>query len=168
MRALAAELSPAYPVGDLDTEAGVERLTDWFTARWADRAPATWNRNLDAVRAAVRYWIGQGWITADPTRRLRRRGRAPDRTRALTRGDVADFLAREDLELRIKVLARMLYETAARASEVLALDIENLDLRNRRAKVRRKGNAVDVIVWQTGTVRLLLRLIGGRAKGPLL
>jgi integrase/recombinase XerC/integrase/recombinase XerD len=168
LRALAAELSgdSTFAVGDLDTEAGLERLTDWFTARWANRAPATWNRNLDAVRAATRYWMDQGWITADPSRRLRRRGRAPDRTRALPRGDIEDFLTREDLELRIKVFARMLYETAARASEVLALNIEDLDLRNRCAKVR-KGNAVDVIVWQTGTARLLPRLIGGRTKGPL-
>jgi integrase len=44
----------------------------------------------------------------------------------------------------------MLYETAARASEILALDVDELDLRNRCAKVRRKGNAVDVIVWQQG------------------
>jgi hypothetical protein len=43
------------------------------------------------------------------------------------------------------------YETAARAHEVLALDIDELDLRNRCAKGRRKGNAVDVIVRQTGT-----------------
>lgn len=169
LRALAAELSadPAFTVGDLDTEDNVERLTDWFTTRWANRTPATWNRNLDAVRAATRYWMDQGWITADPSRRLRRRGRAPDRTRALPRGDIEDFLTREDLELRLKVLTRMLYETAARASEVLALNIEDLDLRNRRTKVRRKGNAVDVIVWQTGTARLLPRLIGGRTKGPL-
>jgi integrase/recombinase XerC/integrase/recombinase XerD len=173
--ALAADLTadPAtgaavlFAVAELDTEASVDRLTDWFTARWANRAPATWNRNLDAVSAATRYWIDQGWISSDPTRRLRRCGPAPDRIHALPRGDVADFLAREDLELRLKVLARMLYETAARASEVLALDIEDLDLRNRCAKVRRKGNAVDVIVWQTGTARLLPRLIGGRTKGPL-
>ncbi|SEG94203.1 integrase/recombinase XerD [Thermomonospora echinospora] len=171
LRALAAEMSTGnsagFPTAEFDTEASVERLTDWFTTRWANRAPATWNRNLDAVRAATRYWMDQGWISSDPSRRLRRRGRAPDRTRALPRGDVEDFLAREDLELRLKVLARMLYETAARASEVLALDIEEVDLRNRCAKVRRKGNAVDVIVWQTGTARLLPRLIGGRKKGPL-
>ncbi|MDR7304629.1 hypothetical protein [Haloactinomyces albus] len=30
---------------------------------------------------------------------------------------------------------RMLYETAARAEEVLALDVDELDLRNRRARV---------------------------------
>ncbi len=60
----------------------------------------------------------------------------------------------------------MLYETAARAAE-LALDIEDLDLRNRRARVRRKGGAVDVIVWQTGTARLLPRLLAGRQSGPV-
>jgi integrase len=61
----------------------------------------------------------------------------------------------------------MLYESAARAGEVLALDVEDLDQRNRCAKVRRKGNAVDVIVWQTGTARLLPRLLKGRSTGPV-
>jgi len=61
----------------------------------------------------------------------------------------------------------MLYETAARSSEVLALDIQNLDRRNRRSKVTRKGSAVDIIVWQTGTARLLPRLLVGRTRGPV-
>jgi integrase len=59
------------------------------------------------------------------------------------------------------------YETAARAGELLALDVPDLDLRNRCAKVRRKGNAVDMIVWQTGTARLLPRLLHGRTRGPV-
>src|SRR6266571_8485204 len=37
----------------------------------------------------------------------------------------------------------------------------------RRAKVRRKGGAIDVIVWQTGTARLLPRLLKGRTAGPV-
>ena len=61
----------------------------------------------------------------------------------------------------------MLYETAARSAEVLALDVGNLDMPNRKARVRRKGGAVDVIVWQTGTARLLPRLLKGRKTGPV-
>jgi integrase len=74
---------------------------------------------------------------------------------------------RDDIGLREKTLWRMLYESAARAGEVLALDIEDLDLANRRARVRRKGGAIDIIVWQTGTARLLPRLIKGRRSGPV-
>jgi integrase len=61
----------------------------------------------------------------------------------------------------------MLYETAARSAEVLGLDVEDLDLPSRRARVRRKGGAIDIIVWQTGTARLLPWLIKGRKAGPL-
>lgn len=61
----------------------------------------------------------------------------------------------------------MLYETAARASEILALDVEGLDLANRRAPVRRKGGANDIVVWQTATGRLLPRLLQGRRGGPV-
>ena len=43
----------------------------------------------------------------------------------------------------------------------------DLDLPNRKAKVRRKGGAIDVIVWQTGTARLLPRLLKGRKTGPV-
>jgi integrase/recombinase XerC/integrase/recombinase XerD len=47
------------------------------------------------------------------------------------------------------------------------LDVEDLDRRNRRARVIRKGSAVDIIVWQTGTARLLPRLLAGRTRGPV-
>jgi hypothetical protein len=50
---------------------------------------------------------------------------------------------------------------------VLALDVEDLDLPNRRARVRRKGGATDWIVWQTGTARLLPRLLNGRKTGSV-
>ena len=61
----------------------------------------------------------------------------------------------------------MLYETAARSAELLALDVEDLDLPSQRARVRCKGGAIDVIVWQTGTARLLPRLLKGRTAGPV-
>jgi integrase/recombinase XerC/integrase/recombinase XerD len=167
LRALRTHLGPAAPLAVLEDAATAAGLVDWFTGRWADAAPATFNRHLDTLRAAIGYWREQEWLAGDPTRPLRRRGRAPDRTRALSREEITDLLGRDDTALREKTLWRMLYESAARAGEVLALDVEDLDQRNRCAKVRRKGNAVDVIVWQTGTARLLPRLLKGRATGPV-
>lgn len=169
LRALAAEFAPpgtAFVVADLGSEENAERLTAWFTRQWSGRAAATFNRHLDALRSAASFWTGQGWLAADPTRRLRRRGRAPDRTRALGAAEI-EALLELDVPLREKTLWTMLYETAARSSEVLALNVEDLDRRNRRSKVTRKGSAVDVIVWQTRTARLLPRLLDGRTKGPV-
>jgi integrase len=79
---------------------------------------------------------------------------------------VVQLLTR-DISLRERTLRWMLYETAARSAEVLALDVEDLDLPNRVAKVRRKGGTIDVIVWQIGTVRFLPRLLEGHKSDPV-
>ncbi|MFC5745436.1 tyrosine-type recombinase/integrase [Actinomadura rugatobispora] len=56
--------------------------------------------------------------------------------------------------LRERLLWRMLYETAARAEEILTLDIEDLDLEFRRARVTSKCGAVEYVHWATGRGRL--------------
>jgi len=162
--ALRAEFGDAADTAALEPR----QVAAWFTRQWGQAAPSTWNRNLDAIRSAQRYWHDQGWMTTiDLTSVLRRRQRAADRSRALSRADVEQLLTREDTSIRERTLWRMLYETAARSAEVLRLDVEDLDLPNRKAKVRRKGGAIDVIVWQTGTARLLPGLLKGRKAGPV-
>lgn len=58
-------------------------------------------------------------------------------------------------------------ETAARASEVLSLDVGDVDLENRRAVVRSKGGDLELLHFQTGSARLLPRLLVGRTSGPV-
>lgn len=167
LRALEAEFGACSPLGVLDGEVGADRVASWFTRTWGQRSPATVNLRLDALGSACRWWRDQGWLAGDPLVRLSRRRRTPDRTRALSRAEVESLLTGPAVRLRERTLWRLLYETAARAGEVLALDLADLDLANRRAKVRRKGGAVDVIVWRTGTARLLPRLLQGREDGPV-
>jgi integrase/recombinase XerD len=69
--------------------------------------------------------------------------------------------------VREKALWRLLYETAARASEALSINVEDVDLDNKRVRVRSKGGDIDWLHFQTGSARLLPRLIGGRTRGPL-
>ena len=84
-------------------------------------------------------------------------------TRAVPRPAIDRALSRRDVPLREKTLWRMLYEIAARASEVLALNIEDLDLDARRAPMcRSKGGDIEWICWGSGTAHLLPRLIRGR------
>jgi integrase len=66
-----------------------------------------------------------------------------------------------------ETLWRLLYESAARAGEVLALNIEDLDLDARRAPIRSKGGDTEWIYWGSGTARLLPRLLRGREAGPV-
>ncbi|MBF6273163.1 site-specific integrase [Nocardia nova] len=98
--------------------------------------------------------------------RLRARPAPPDTSRALSRDRVTEILG-SDAPLRQRVLWHMLYESSARAEEVLMLDVPDLDTANRCAVVTRKGGAREVIAWQTGTARLLPRMLGGRKSGPL-
>jgi len=163
LRRLVAEFGEAAPVTGLYPDA----VAAWFTSQWAGRAPSTWNVSLDAIRRAGVYWQAQGWTADDPAVRLRHRRVAEDRSRAMSRAEIGELLTREDTGLRERTLWRMLYETAARSAEVLSLDVQDLDPPNRRAPVRRKGGAVDVIIWQTGTARLLPRLLRGRSTGPV-
>ena len=80
----------------------------------------------------------------------------PRSTRALTRRDVP---------LRDKTLWRMLYETAARASEVPALTIDDPGLDAPRSAPR--GGDTEWICWGSGTAHLLPRLTRGRQAGPV-
>jgi len=166
---LAAELGPGRPLaavtGD-EVAAALRRL-------WGDRAPATWNRN----RAAAVSWLTwcasrKRWPAPHLPGDAERRKENSDATRALPRGRVERLLSRRDIPLREKTLWRMLYETAARASEILALNVEDLDLEQRRAPVRSKGGDTEFVYWDTGTAHLLprlLRLPDGttRTRGPL-
>ena len=90
-----------------------------------------------------------------------------DNTRAVPYVDLEELLRRRGVPLREKTLWRMLYETAARTSEVLALDEEDLDRARRRARIRSKGGSVDMILWAAPTARLLGRYLADRSGGPL-
>jgi integrase len=142
-----------------------------LTALWGDCAPATWNRN----RAAVSSWLT--WCTTKkkqvapsiPADAERRRENV-DHTKAVPKTKLERLLSRRDLPLRDKTLYRMLYETAARAAEILSLDVQDLDLENRRAPLTSKGGDTEWVYWDAGTARLLprlLRLPDGHPDGPV-
>jgi integrase/recombinase XerC/integrase/recombinase XerD len=155
------------PDAELGTLADPDRLAAWFTSQWGDSAPRTWNTRMNALHSATGYWRQQGWLVDDPTVRLRMRPTPADRDRALSRDQVQALLGDKAPALRDRVLWHLLYETAARAEEALRLNVPDLDMPARTARTRRKGGARDVIAWQTGTARLLPRLLSGRRTGPV-
>ncbi len=72
---------------------------------------------------------------------------------------------RRDIDLRERTLWRLLYETAARADEVLRLNVEDPRHPAKRARTRSKGSDVDWLFFGSGSARLRPRLIAGRRAG---
>src|SRR5437868_4332210 len=159
LRSLQLGLGADTALALLDEPGASDRFAAWFHGRYDGTAPATRVRQLAILRSACAFWRRQAWITTDPTTELDRPKVPLDRTKTLTRDQIASLWRRDEVALRERVFWRLLYESAARANEILALNIEDLDLANKRARVRSKGGAVEWIFWQTGAALLLPRLL---------
>ena len=143
------------------------RVAAVFEELWADRAPATWNTRRVAV-GAFASWCQARWpLAGDLLLGVEPRRRRADNTRAIPLEDLEELWRRRTVPLREKLLWRMLYETAARTSEVLALNVEDIDRARRRARIRSKGGNVDMVVWAAPTARLLGRYLAARTAGPV-
>jgi integrase/recombinase XerD len=167
LRALQDHLGADTSLAVLDEARTAKQVGGWFHRRYGQTAPATRVRQLAILRSACGFWRRCAWLVTDPTAGLERPPVPIDRTRALTREQIASLWRRNEVALRERTLWRLLYETAARANEILSLDIEDLDLPNKRARVRSKGGATEWVFWQTGAALLLPRLLGGRTTGPV-
>lgn len=106
---------------------------------WGSSAVNTWN----ARRASVLSWLGRcrerGYDGPKVPIWVKRLTPPDSETPARSKMVIDRLIARRDAHLREKTLWRMLYETCARADEILGINIEELDLAGRRAPVKAKG-----------------------------
>ena len=161
------QLGPDIPVAQITTA----MLARFLTTTYAHLAPASYNRVVATLGSLFAYTTRQGATPASPAaglerRRLRSGPADHARTRAIPETELLAFLTAEH-PVRDKTLRWLLYERAARAQEVLALDVADLDLARRRALVIGKGGRAELIGWETKTARLLPRLLRQRREGPL-
>lgn len=173
----AERIGETRPLGSVaDDEIGEALELLWGTA-----AVNTWN----ARRAAVLSWLGwcaeHGYDSPSVPAWTKRLAVPDSETPARSKMAVDRLIARREVHLREKTLWRMLYETCARAEEILGVNIEDLDLAARRcpvkakgarSKARRRGQAredfvLETVYWDAGTTRLLPRLLKGRTRGPV-
>lgn len=144
-----------------------EHLEHAVGRAWGHLGPATWNRNIAALRSFLRWYSHDDELPTRLLVHLRRRREPADRTRSVPYPVLERLFKRESVPLREKVLWRLLYESAARAGEILALDVEDLGFANHRARIRSKGGDLELVFFQTGSARLLPRLLAGRTSGPV-
>ena len=146
------------------TGAGLARVVE---QRWHHASPATWNRHVATVRSFAGYCTRTRILEIDGDVELARRAEKHDHTRSIALASLERLWERPDVDLRERTLWRLLYETAARADEVLRLNVEDLDIPAKRARTRSKGGDVDRLFFGSGSARLLPRLIAGRRAGPV-
>ncbi|MEU0009610.1 hypothetical protein ABZ079_36775 [Streptomyces sp. NPDC006314] len=116
---------PVFPVTAIDDPALPEVLAEPAAARADEMDADIVNRELFIARKAIGWWQRQGWIDGDPTIGIERRPAPPDRTKALAENQIAALWCL-DVALREKTFWKMLYESAARADEVLCLNVDDL------------------------------------------
>lgn len=149
-----------------------EALVSHLGGRYKLSAPTTYNRVLATLGSFFGWAVRRHLLTDDPSEGLERRKerrtvRQAETQRAIDYTHLEALWGHRDVALREKVLWRLLYETGGRANEILGLDIEDLDLGERSARITGKGGGAERIYWATGTARLLPRLLGDRTIGPV-
>jgi integrase len=126
---LVNELGSGRPLSTLSVEA----VTVTVTTAWDGRAPATWNRHVATVRSFLGFCRRRRWLVDDLTIDLERQPEPADRTKAIPLPELERLWRRDNVGVRDKALWRLLYETAARACEALSINIEDVDLDDKRA-----------------------------------
>lgn len=141
--------------------------------RYAGAAPATFNRNLATIASLFAWCEENELVVRSPARAIRRRKNKIS-IEAERQARPIDHQVLEALwtdhrkhSLRDRTFWAMAYDTAARADELLSLDIDNMDMANREATIIGKGGNAERLYWSSTTARLLPRLTNGRTTGPL-
>ena len=154
---------PVVPLAVLDDLATRARLHAAIGERARVTDARTVNRELSALRSAAGWWQDLGWISSDPTAGLRHAWSAAASLRALT-GEQLAALWRSGASLRENAFWHLLYDSAAPAPAVLALDAADLDLDDCRVRLRGIQPSVR---WNARTSDLIGWLLAGRAHGPV-
>jgi integrase/recombinase XerC len=109
-------------------------------------------RKLAALRSFFRYLCREGRLTANPARLLltpRREKRIPSVLEE-TQVDRLLDLPGEGIEaVRGRAILELLYATGIRCAELVALDVDDLELSSRTARVLGKGSRERVVLFGT-------------------
>ena len=124
-----------------------ETLTDYLDSL-SQLAYTTHHRHQAIIQALFNYAVEQQYIKANPIAKLKRRKpdaqkgeHASDETiRYLTPDQVQRLYQAIELDCRTHTIVRLLHRSGARISEVLALDLDQIDLDQQKFQVIGKGN----------------------------
>ena len=116
-------------------------------------------RKLSALRTFARFLRREGWIEADPAAHAvapKREVKVPahlsvdEMSRLLDVPDTADPLGRRD-----RAILELFYASGLRLSELVGLDLEDVDLQGRMVRVMGKGGKERLVPFNTSAQKAL-------------
>ncbi len=148
------------------------KLEEFLKDRYGHTQATTYNRNVATIGSFFAWCEDRDLMAVSPARKVKRRKvrrtrEAERQQRPIPQAEIEALWSNTQHSLRERAFWVMLYETAARANEILGLNIEHLDTANKDAVIIGKGRNAERVYWASATARLLPRLINGRQQGPL-
>lgn len=130
----------------------------------ASRAPATVSRHLSAVKALMRFLAAEGYLPADPASEIASPRPAQHLPRVLTVAEVERLLAApctgSPLGVRDRAILETLYACGLRVSELIGLQVRDVELEKQFLRCLGKGGRERVVPlgsWAAHWVGLYLR-----------
>jgi integrase/recombinase XerC len=112
------------------------------------QAPRTIQRRLSALRTFFNYLLREGVLRANPAREVQ----APKAGKRLPQTIDVDQMTRllafrtdAQLEVRDKAIMELFYSSGLRLSELVGLNLTDIDLRDRTVRVTGKGNKMRIV-----------------------
>ena len=118
-------------------------------------SPRTCQRLLSSLRSFFRYLEKQGIVNANPAANIRspkRRNRLPNTLDADLTAKLFDFKPRNALEKRDLAMIELLYGSGIRLSELVGIDIRDLNLANGLVRVTGKGEKTRIVPLGTQSI----------------
>lgn len=140
----------------------------WQAKSEGTLSPATMFRRMESLRAFYRFQAAEERVALDPTRDFRA-PRLPQRLPdALNEDEMERLLSAPDggtfNGLRAKVMLEVLYATGLRASELLSLKPEYVNLAEGWVRVMGKGSKERLVPMHERAVRMLTRWLKAREE----
>ena len=138
-----------------------------FAAREHRRglAPRSVQRRLSACRGLFRYLLREGDLRADPAGDVqapKARKRLPTPLDADSMSRLLEFRSDDTLGVRDKAIMELFYSSGLRLSELLGLDLLDVDLRDRTVRVTGKGRKTRIVPVGRHAVEAIRRWLGER------
>ena len=119
---------------------------------------ATMARHLSALRSFFKFLMREGAVDANPARSVATPKREKHLPAVLQTADIAVLFEQPDdssLGLRDRAWLELLYAAGLRISELVAIDLDDIDLRARLVKVRGKGSKERIVPFGSKAVGAL-------------